>query len=173
MGSTGVQRKWQEIAEMTARSVMTDSVVSVSPEASLLDVLRLFVEEDIHGAPVIGEDGELAGVISTSDLLRAEEDEHDTASAAADYLRDLLEFSVPDSSGALTDFQDRLAQRIVADVMTTSFASVSSDAPVAQVARCLRENRIHRVWVVDQGRLGGVVSALDLMAVVERAGAEG
>ncbi len=28
---------------MTARSVMTDSVVTVSPEASLLGVLRLFV----------------------------------------------------------------------------------------------------------------------------------
>lgn len=154
----------------TAKSFMTKLVVSVSPEASLLEVLRLFVEEDIHGAPVIDDAGELVGVITTSDLLRAQEDEHDTARAAADYLRDFLEFSVPDSSGALADFQDRLAQRTVGEVMTHAYVSVSADAPVAHVARCLRENRIHRVWVEEQGRLCGVVSALDLMPVIERAG---
>jgi CBS domain-containing protein len=148
---------------------MTESVVSVSPEASLLDVLRLFVEENIHGAPVIGEDGQLEGVITTSDLLRAQEEEHDTAPATSDYVRDLLEFSAPDWSGDLTDFQDRLAQRTVGEVMTKHFLSVSSDAPVADVARCLRENQVHRVWVEDAGRLRGVVSALDLMPVIESA----
>lgn len=153
----------------TARSVMTDSVVSVSPEASLLDVLRLFVEEDIHGAPVIAEDGGLVGVISTSDLLRAQEDEHDAGWATSDYLRGLLEFSAPDWSGDTADFQDRLAQRTVADVMTEDFVAVDPDAPVSEVARCLRENRIHRVWVVEKGRLCGVVSTLDLMAVIETA----
>ena len=40
---------------MTARSVMTDSVVSVSTETSLQNVLRLFVEEGIHGVPVVDD----------------------------------------------------------------------------------------------------------------------
>jgi len=153
---------------MTARSVMTDSVVSVSPESSLLDLLRLFVEEDIHGVPVVDDGGEFVGVISTSDLLRAEEDEQDTASSQTDYLRGLLEFSLPDWAGDLVDFQNRLAQRTVAEVMTKAFASVPQDASVADVARCLRENQIHRVWVVDAGRVCGVISTLDLMPVIER-----
>ena len=152
---------------MTTRSVMTDSVVSVSPEASLLDVLRLFVEENIHGAPVIDGDGKLQGVITTSDLLRAQEDEHDTAIATSDYVRDLFEFSAPDWSGDLTDFQDRLAQRTVSEEMTKHVVTVPVDAPLGSVARCLRENQIHRVWVEDAGRLCGVVSALDLMPVLE------
>ena len=152
---------------MTTRSVMTDSVVSVSPEASLLDVLRLFVEENIHGAPVIDGDGKLCGVITTSDLLRAQEDEHDTAIATSDYLRDLFEFSAPDWSGNLTDFQDRLAQRSASEEMTKHVVTVAVDAPLADVARCLRENGIHRVWVEDAGQLCGVVSALDLMPVIE------
>lgn len=158
------------IATTTARSVMTDSVVSVSPGASLLDVLRLFVEENIHGAPVVDEDEQLVGVITTSDLLRAQEDEHDGAPATADYLRGVLEFSAPDWSGDLTDFQDRLAQRTVAEIMTKSFLSVPCDAPVADIARCLRENQIHRVWVEDEGRLRGVVSTLDLMPLIEHGG---
>lgn len=158
------------MAKTTARKIMTDSVVTVSPEAALLDVVRLFVEEDIHGAPVIDDSGEVVGVVTTSDLLRGEEAEHDTAVAASDYLRDLLEFSVPDSSRDLVDFQDRLAHRRVADVMTTAFVSVGPDATVAEIARCMRENRIHRVWVVEDGGLRGVVSVLDLMPELERAG---
>ena len=153
----------------TARAVMTDSVLSVSPEASLLDVLRLFVEENIHGAPVVDESGEFVGVISTSDLLRAQQDEHDTAAVTSDYLRDVLEFSSPDWGSDATDFQDRLAQRRVSEVMTQDFVSVSCDTPVSDVARCLRTNRIHRVWVEEEGRLCGVVSPLDLMPVIEKA----
>lgn len=156
------------MAVTTAESVMTGSVVSVGPEASLLDVLRIFVEEEIHGAPVLDDEGQIVGVITTSDLLRAQEQERDAAWASSDYLREMIEFSAPDWSGDLTDFQDRLAQRTVADVMTKSFVSVQRDAPVADIARRLREHRIHRVWVEDQGRLCGVVSALDLMPLIER-----
>jgi CBS domain-containing protein len=152
----------------TARDVMTDWVVSVGPDASLREVLRLFVTENIHGAPVVDDEGQLAGVITTSDLLRAQEDERDTALATIDYLRDVLEFTSPDWSGDVTDFQDRLGVRTVADVMTKCVVSVQSDAPIADVARCLRENHIHRVWVKDEGRLCGVVSTLDLMAVIEQ-----
>lgn len=36
---------------LTARSVMTNPVVAVSPETSLADVHRLFVEEGIHTGP--------------------------------------------------------------------------------------------------------------------------
>jgi CBS domain-containing protein len=153
----------------TARSIMTDSIVSVSPESPLADVLRLFVEEGIHGAPVVDDAGRFVGVISTTDLLRAEQEEQESVLEAHDYLQDLIEFSLPSGlTGGSIDFQDRLAQRTVAEVMTTSFASVPADAPLEAVAGCLRENRIHRVWVVDEDRVCGVVSTLDLMPIVEQ-----
>lgn len=152
---------------MKAEDVMTATLVSVDPGLSLLDVLRLFVEEDIHGAPVVDEDGGIVGSITTTDLLRAVEDEHDTAWVQSDYLRNLVEFSLPDWSGDLTDFQDRLSQRSVAEVMTKQLLTVPRTATLDRVARCLRESRVHRVWVEDGGRLCGVISALDLMPVLE------
>ncbi len=153
--------------EVTARHVMTASIVSVSPEISLLDALRLFVEEGIHGAPVISEEGRIEGVITTMDLMRAQDDEHGTALAANNYFRDLLEFSAPDWPGELVDFQDRLSERKVSEVMTKQVLTVERDAPVAEVAKRLRESKVHRVWVEHNGRLCGVVSALDLMSVIE------
>ena len=156
------------MALVTAKDVMTDSVVTVSPEASLLDVLRVFVEENIHGAPVV--DGEeLIGVVTTTDLLRAQENDHDASWATSDYLRGVLEFSAPEWSGDESDLQDRLGQQTAGDVMTKGVLTVPRDAPVAEVARRLREHGVHRLYVTNGEALCGVVSALDLMPVIERA----
>ena len=132
----------------TAKSVMTDSVVSVSPEASLLTTLRLFVEEDIHGAPVVDDEKRPVGVITSSDVLRALNDEVDTIAAER-------------------DFQQRLSERTVAETMTPGVISVPPEASIAEVARAMQANKIHRVWVLEEGAFLGVVSALDLMPVLE------
>jgi len=152
----------------TAADLMTRAVVSVGPDTPLLEVYRLFVSEQIHGAPVMDEEERLIGVISSSDLLRAIEDERDTAVASSDYLRDMLEFSGPDWGRGLTDFQDRLAQLTVADVMTAAVLSVQADTPISEVARLLRQHGVHRAWVEEKGRLCGVISTFDLLPLVEQ-----
>lgn len=152
----------------TARDVMTRSVVAVSPDTPLLDVYRLFVDEQIHGAPVVDEEELLIGVITSSDLLRAADEERDTAVSSSEYLRDLVEFSGPDWGRGLTDFQDRLAARTVAEVMTPNAVAVRPDTPVQEVARVLRQHQVHRVWVENEGRVCGVVSTFDLLPLLEK-----
>jgi CBS domain-containing protein len=153
---------------LVAGDLMTKSVVSVGPDTPLLDVYRLFVTEGIHGAPVVDDEERVVGVVTSSDLLRAVEEERDTAIASGDYLRELLEFSGPDWGRGLTDFQDRLTQLAVADVMTAAAVTVRRETPIAEVARTLRERGIHRAWVEEHGRLCGVISTFDLLPLVER-----
>lgn len=154
-----------------ASDVMQTFVVSIDPGMSLLDAYRLFVDEDISGAPVVDEDGRVLGVLSATDLLRATEAERDTAVVQTSYFRDLTEFSGPDWETTLTDFQDRLGGRTVGDVMTEGAIHVPPDATIAEVARTLRENHVHRVLVVADGRLVGLISAFDLVALLEKHGA--
>lgn len=153
---------------LTAGDLMTKSVVSVGPDTPLLEVYRTFVTEQIHGAPVVDDEERVIGVVSSSDLLRAAEEERDTAMASSEYLRDLVEFSGPDWGRGLTDFQDRLTQLSVADVMTAVAVTVRRDTPIAQVARTLREHGIHRAWVEENGQLCGVISTFDLLPLVEQ-----
>jgi CBS domain-containing protein len=117
---------------------------------------------------VVDEEERVIGVITSSDLLRAVEEERDTAVASSEYLRDLLEFSGPDWGRGLTDFQDRLTQLSAADVMTPNAVTVRRDTPIGEVARVLREHGIHRAWVEEQGRLSGVISTFDLLPLVEQ-----
>jgi CBS domain-containing protein len=151
-----------------ARDVMQTGIVTIDPGASLLDAYRLFVEEEISGAPVVDEDGRVLGVVSAQDLLRATEEERDTAVVQASYFRDITEFSGPDWQTSAEDFQDRLAEVTISEVMTEGAILVAPDAPIAEVASTIRRHRIHRVLVAEDERLVGLISTYDLVALLEK-----
>ena len=151
---------------MTARDIMETRVVTVSPDLPLLDAHRLFSEREIHGAPVVSDDGVLLGVISSSDLLRAVSEEHSTGRVDSYYLREFVEYSGPDWANIPEDFQDRLREVRVSDVMTPEVVWVAPDADVSEVACTLCEQLVHRVLVLDDGRLAGLISTFDLVTLL-------
>lgn len=151
-----------------ARDVMQSFVLKVNPETPLIDVHRLFVEEEINGAPVVDDMDRLLGVVTSLDLLRAVEEEHGSAAVESTYFRDFFEFSGPDWTRSPEDFQDRLSERTVADVMTEGGVTVSPDTPIPKVASTMRKNHIHRVFVVDGEVLEGLISSFDLIGLLEK-----
>lgn len=153
----------------TARDIMQTPVITVSPEEPLTNVQRLFFEEEINGAPVVDDEGRVLGMITSMDLLRAVAEVHDTAPGPTSYLRDLLEFSSGDWKHATPGIQDQLGEVATSEIMTEGVISVGPDAAVPEVARTLRENNVHRVLVVEDGILRGIISTFDLVAMVEKA----
>lgn len=153
---------------LQARSIMQSHVVSVSPHDPLSNVQRLFFEEEINGAPVIDDDTRVLGVITSRDLLRAAAEEHDSTRGDPGYFRELLEISGPDFMDAPDGFLERLSERTVSEFMTTSLVTVPPDASVAEVARTLRTNHVHRVLVVEGKRLQGIISSFDLVSLLEK-----
>ena len=87
--------------------------------------------------------------------------------ASASYFREELEYSGPDWLNAPEDFQDRMAGMTAADAMVRGVISVGPDATVADVAHRMRQQRIHRVFVVEDGQLVGIVTTFDLVGLLE------
>ena len=52
--------------------------------------------------------------------------------------------------------------------MTRELVFVAPDAPIAEVAALMRDQRVHRVLVLDEGELIGVVTSFDLLRVFVR-----
>lgn len=156
--------------DRTAADIMETDVLSVSSESSLVDIQRLFVDEEIHGAPVVGSDGMVQGVISSADLMRAVADEHESVQAQPYYLRETIEFYSPDWLTRSEDFRALLGQLRAVDVMTAKPITVSPDTPVSEIAHVIARNQIHRVLVVDDGRLVGIISTFDLVRLLEQKG---
>ncbi len=172
------------------RDIMTSELVTVSPDLSLHELAEIFASRRISGAPVVaGED--LVGVISTSDLL----DFESTSPGAPRHRADQSEWGEYDAgeefdgdgagSSYFTDFWadagadvlerietsdgpewNHLDEHTVAEAMTPSVWSLSPDTSVPDAARLMLEHRIHRVLVVADGMLVGIVSTSDIVRAV-------
>lgn len=126
---------------------MSAPVYHVDVTTPLDGVQRRLEEHNISSICVVDEKQALAGVVTRTDLLRV------GRARARDVRRPAL-LTLPD--------------RPVGEVMTKPPVSVAPGASVAQAAACMIERRIHRVYVVDEGRPVGVLSTKDVMRAVVR-----
>jgi CBS domain-containing protein len=60
-------------SNMKAKNVMTRHVISIAPDASILEALRLMLVNKISGLPVIDQKGGLSGIVTEGDFLRRAE----------------------------------------------------------------------------------------------------
>ena len=163
--------------------IMQREVVTVTPEASVRDLLKALVGNQISGVPVVTEEGDILGVVSTTDVVRlgareAEEgrgqftweplavpnEEYDVESSAAFFVgsEDWTYPTDEQPSFPAGGVFDRFA---VSDIMTPAVFTVGPRETVQEVAKFLLQGRIHRALVVEHGRLQGIVTAFDLLRV--------
>jgi CBS-domain-containing membrane protein len=55
----------------TVRDVMTRVIYAVRAGDSILAAVRLMIDEDIHRVLVVGDEGEVVGIVTPMDVLRA------------------------------------------------------------------------------------------------------
>ena len=73
-------------AETPVRQIMTSSVITVSPDNSVQDCMRLMTEHHIRHLPVI-DGGRIVGMISIGDLVKAViEDQQQTIEQLESYI---------------------------------------------------------------------------------------
>ena len=58
---------------MKARDVMTSPVVSIEPDDSVAQAIRIMLQRHISGLPVIDKEGRLVGMVTEGDFLRRAE----------------------------------------------------------------------------------------------------
>ena len=155
-----------------AEDLMQTRVVTVGTDDPIASVFRLFTDEEISGAPVVDEYGRVVGVVSIRDLLRSSNEEQDASQTDLDYFRDGLAYAKSEGMMEDLDYEDRLAQRMVSDVMTGDVIAVRRKTPISDVVETIIENRIHRILVVDEGKngntLAGLISLFDLVALLKK-----
>ena len=179
---------------VTLNEIMSTDVVTVSPDMSLREVADVFVSEHITGAPVLSAE-RLVGVISTTDLLelephrtasRPEADEEidwedwtpvdavDEDEPTSFYFTELWARVGPD---ALEQFKASpptdtalLDDRTVSDVMTRGVHGLPPAASVRDAAAYMLEHGIHRVLVLEEGKLVGMVTTTDIVRAVAQRG---
>jgi CBS domain-containing protein len=157
--------------EVLARDVMARDVFTVSPDLVLLELERELAAHRITGAPVL-DHGRLVGIVSRADIdARMFREQSRSAAAALFYQQsDLDGPAAPEPSDPSAAALESLRHLHVRDVMTRELLAVAPEDSLPEVARVMRDRRVHRVLVLEAGRLVGIVSSFDVVrAVAERA----
>ena len=140
---------------MNAGDIMTPKVVSVAPDASILEAMQLMLANRISGLPVITENGKLVGIVTEGDFLRRAET--GTQHRRSRWLELFM------GAGKLAQEYVQTHGRKVSDVMTPDPVTASEDTPLDVVVRLLEERRIKRLPVVRSGVVVGIVSRANLL----------
>jgi CBS domain-containing protein len=151
-----------------AADVMEPHVATAQPSWTLAELERVLCEKKVTGMPVV-DGGALVGVVSRSDIVRQLVVERARAGEISDYFRsDAGDFD--EALSSIVEEEQFVANRLVSlrvqDVMSAPTFVVSPDLMLPDVAKLLCEHRIHRVPVVEEGRLVGIISSLDIVGMV-------
>ena len=124
----------------TARDVMTRRLVTVGPQMHADEAAHLLLKHNVSGAPVVDGDGNLLGLLSEYDCLRAV--------AAAEY-----------------DFDHHDLVVTVEELMTTHAHThtIPPEMDLFAIAHEFVNQRVRRFPVVEAGRLLGQVSRRDVL----------
>ena len=140
---------------MKAKDVMTHRVISIEPTATVLQAVRLMLQNRISGLPVIDSGGKLVGIVTEGDFLRRSE-------TATERKRPRwLEFLL--GSGQSADNYMHSHGRKVGEVMTRDLRTIGEDAPLEDVVRLMEKHQIKRLPVVRGRQVVGIVSRANLL----------
>ena len=140
---------------MKAREIMSLEVVSVSPDASILEAVRLMLQNRISGLPVVDRQGTLVGVVTEGDFLRRAETGTQRKRAR------WIEFFM--GQGQSADEYVRTHGRKVADVMTPTPITITEDTRLDDIVNLMEQRAVKRLPVARQGRVVGIVSRANLL----------
>lgn len=119
-------------------ALMTADPLAVEAKTTLTEVADLIARHHISGVPVVGPGGRLVGVVSATDLV--------------DFIA-----SAPASDGDV--FELTTAE----DVMTRRVLTVPPDTELATAARMMVDHAVHRLFVIQDDELLGVLTTKDLL----------
>lgn len=134
-------------ADRPLREIMTNRLITVSPDASVEVIKDIFHKNNFHHLPVTEKGDVLVGIISMEDFFRVS------------YVLSL-------NTGGKVYSEKTYNALTAKDFMTTYPLALEPDDTIGLAADIFLANQFHALPIVEEGRLVGIVTSHDLLASV-------
>lgn len=143
---------------LTARDIMTKEVVTVTMDTSIRELAGIITTHRIGSIPVVDSKGNLVGIVTESDLIEQDKSFHiPTVISLFDWVIYL------ESEKKFERELKRMTARTVGDICAREVVTVTPETPVSEIADIMSGRKIHALPVVEEGKLVGIVSRIDLI----------
>jgi CBS domain-containing protein len=150
---------------MTVREIMDAKPETVTPEATVEEVVRTLRSNELSGVPVVNDGGRCLGIITEEDLVMSG-DEGDL------HLPHYIElFGGIVFLESMHRFEERLRRATAAtaqDLMTEDPVTIGPDATAQEAGRAMSHHKHNRLPVIEHGRLVGMVTRVDVLDALTR-----
>ena len=143
---------------MRAHQIMTRSVATVAPDATIVDAANIMLGRHISGLPVVDASGKLVGIVSEGDFIRRTE--IGTGRRRSRWLQFIL-----GSGKSASDFVHEHGRRI-AEVMTESPVTITEDTSLADIADLMERKNVKRLPVLRGDEVVGMITRANLLQAV-------
>jgi predicted transcriptional regulator len=144
--------------------LMSPDIMTVTDDLTTDALARYLTEREISGAPVVDSQGHLIGVVSMTDIARQLAEPPDAESSrGSGFYRD------DEADVTLEDLGQRYVEEravTVRDVMTPLVHQVPVTASVAEAARIMVDQHIHRLVVTQGKEPVGIITSMDVLKMV-------
>lgn len=141
----------------TARDIMTKNPITVSPETTIVDAVKILLERRFNGLPVV-KDGKLVGILCQSDLV-AQQQKFDVPSMFTIFDGYL---SLSGWSKAEQEFK-KMNALIVEEAMTRDPVTTKPGTPLEDIASLMVKAKYYSLPVVEDGELVGIIGKEDIL----------
>jgi CBS domain-containing protein len=148
------------MSDRLVSDVMQRKVVTLRAGASVREAESLLAHHRIGGAPVVAAADRVLGIVTQTDLVRFHT-HRPTASEIGAFWTD-------------DEGYDELAEICASDalvkveqLMTRDVLGIAPGASLREAAHLMREHHIHRLLVIEDGVLRGIITTFDLLRAVD------
>lgn len=156
--------KADDLHNTFVKDIMKKDVLTAYEGWSIRRLSQFFQKYRISGAPVIASDNELVGVVTQSDVVRFQTrkpDEKDVHKIVERFCGNInRDLSKPE----IEKIQDQAFDYMtINDIMTDVPIVIDLTTSLKDAFLLLKESRVHRLFVVESGKLVGVLTAMDIL----------
>lgn len=150
---------------IVAKDLMTTDILTVEPELTIEQLATFLIDNEISGAPVM-ENGRAIGVVSLVDVAAATSEQNAPllSGPAPDYYARGWEIELDDVEARR--FRAPGESRTVRDIMSRAVYAVEEETPISDVAEIMVDAHLHRLLVLRDGEVVGLVAASDLLGLL-------
>ncbi|WP_432402384.1 CBS domain-containing protein [Wukongibacter sp. M2B1] len=144
---------------MKAKDIMNSNVISVKVEEKVEELVRILLDNEISGVPVVDNQNNVVGIVSEADLIYPEKSLHLPA-----FIPVLDGIVFLESFKKLEKEIKKMTAYRVKDVMNKDVVTVNEDTEVQEVVNILLDKKINRVPVVDtENKLVGIITRSNIL----------
>jgi len=143
---------------MKVNEIMTTEVITTRKDNTVEDVIKLLVDHNISGVPVVDDENYVVGIITEGDIIYRSK-----KLRIPSYFTILDSYIFLDNPNSVQEQMKKMVGYKVEDVMSDTVIVVKEDETVEEVATIITHKKVNRLPVVKDGKLVGIVSRRDII----------